>query len=116
MDALSKTPLILFIAWHCGRLFSLARLPKISGYLFAGVFAGSEGFGMLSLVATKCVLLKKWPSPLRASCSQAAADASLPHSQEAMAREQRVPGTDRHLRRQRAVGDRAPAQGTAIQS
>lgn len=54
VDALSKTPLIFFVAWHCGRLFSYGRLPKISGYLFAGVFAGSEGFGLLSSVATKC--------------------------------------------------------------
>lgn len=57
IDALTRTPAVLLASFYVGNMFSRMRLPKITGYLATGVLCGPQGFGLLSMYATR----KLWP-------------------------------------------------------
>ena len=52
VEAITRVPAILLIAWHAGNVFQKYRLPRISGYLITGVLAGQHVLGLLTNVAT----------------------------------------------------------------
>ena len=108
-DALTRTPLVLFAAYHVGRAFAAAGLPKISGYLFMGVVCGPQGLSALSAFATRRAQPAPPTSrPLLASCRQLP---KLAAGQAPVASGQPVPCPHRPVGRQRALLQRATSQG-----